>query len=104
MEPAMPQPATLPSNQIFTTPAAIPRRDVIAALALGVATPFVVQGAVAREPGIVPFRYRAVGTEQFFPHLVYWNEAKRGGHFAPLEVPELFVRELRNCFRSQRLS
>jgi pimeloyl-ACP methyl ester carboxylesterase len=160
-----------PSNRIFTSRAALARRDVIAVLALGVAAPFVVRGAVAREPGIVPFRYAAnddaladlkqrlrhtrlpddettsdwsqgvprarraeqhapglkpnlgqvelpVGctifphdfhaprrwAEQFFPNPVYWNEAERGGHFAPLEVPELFVRELRNCFWSQRLS
>lgn len=42
--------------------------------------------------------------EQFFPNLIYWKEAERGGHFAPLEVPELFVQELRNAFRSQRMS
>lgn len=34
-----------------------------------------------------------------FPALVYWNELDRGGHFAALEQPELFVTELRKCFR-----
>jgi pimeloyl-ACP methyl ester carboxylesterase len=40
--------------------------------------------------------------EQLFANLIYWNELDRGGHFAPLEQPALFTRELRNCFRSQR--
>ena len=37
-----------------------------------------------------------------YPHLNYWNELERGGHFAPLEVPDLFTAELRRCFRAQR--
>lgn len=40
--------------------------------------------------------------ERFFPKLIYWNEVERGGHFAAFEEPALFVRELRNCFRSLR--
>jgi pimeloyl-ACP methyl ester carboxylesterase len=40
--------------------------------------------------------------EKLFPQLFYWSEPDRGGHFAPLEQPELYVQELRNCFRSQR--
>jgi microsomal epoxide hydrolase len=32
----------------------------------------------------------------------YWNEVPRGGHFPALEVPDLFVAELRACFRAQR--
>lgn len=36
--------------------------------------------------------------ERLFPNLAYWNEVERGGHFAALEQPELFVAELRNCF------
>ena len=35
-----------------------------------------------------------------YPKLFYWNERDRGGHFAQLEVPELFVEELRRCFRA----
>jgi epoxide hydrolase len=42
--------------------------------------------------------------EKLFPHLIYWGEPDRGGHFAPLEVPDLYVQELRNCFRSQRVT
>jgi pimeloyl-ACP methyl ester carboxylesterase len=39
-----------------------------------------------------------------YPNLFYWNELDRGGHFASLEVPDLFTEELRRCFRSQRRS
>jgi epoxide hydrolase len=42
--------------------------------------------------------------EKVFTNLTYWSEPERGGHFAPLEVPALFVQEMRNCFRAQRLS
>ncbi|HXY91628.1 MAG TPA: epoxide hydrolase [Acidimicrobiia bacterium] len=31
--------------------------------------------------------------------IVYWNAAERGGHFAAMEVPDLFVDEVRRCFR-----
>ena len=37
-----------------------------------------------------------------YPKLFYWHELERGGHFASLEVPELFIEELRRCFRSLR--
>jgi pimeloyl-ACP methyl ester carboxylesterase len=33
-----------------------------------------------------------------YPKLFYWNEVSRGGHFPQLEVPELFIPELRACF------
>jgi pimeloyl-ACP methyl ester carboxylesterase len=39
---------------------------------------------------------------QVYPRLFYWRELNRGGHFASLEVPELFTNELRCCFRSFR--
>jgi pimeloyl-ACP methyl ester carboxylesterase len=32
--------------------------------------------------------------------LVYFNEQPRGGHFAAFEVPDLFVPDIRACFRS----
>jgi epoxide hydrolase len=35
-----------------------------------------------------------------YPQLFYWHELDRGGHFAQLEVPQLFTEELRLCFRS----
>jgi hypothetical protein len=39
---------------------------------------------------------------QVYPKLFYWNELDRGGHFASLEVPDLFTDELRRCFHSFR--
>lgn len=39
---------------------------------------------------------------QRYRNLVYWNELERGGHFAALEQPEVFIEELRNCFRRMR--
>ncbi|TGT89579.1 MULTISPECIES: epoxide hydrolase [unclassified Mesorhizobium] len=37
-----------------------------------------------------------------YPNLFYWNELNQGGHFAQLEVPDLFVAELRSCFSKFR--
>ncbi len=37
--------------------------------------------------------------ERRFPHIVYWNQLDKGGHFAAFEQPALFVTEMRNCFR-----
>lgn len=34
-----------------------------------------------------------------FADIRYWNELPRGGHFAAFEQPDLFVQELRACFR-----
>ncbi len=36
--------------------------------------------------------------EAIYPTLQYWNELDRGGHFAAMEQPDLFVRELRAFF------
>jgi epoxide hydrolase len=40
--------------------------------------------------------------EKRYRNIVYWNELDRGGHFAAFEQPELFVKELRACFRLMR--
>ena len=40
--------------------------------------------------------------EQRHGNIVYWNELDRGGHFAAFEQPDLFVNELRQCFRLMR--
>jgi pimeloyl-ACP methyl ester carboxylesterase len=40
--------------------------------------------------------------ERVFKNIIYWNEAEKGGHFAALEQPALFVREVRNAFRQFR--
>ena len=37
-----------------------------------------------------------------FTDIRYWNEPARGGHFAALEQPALFVEEVRGCFRALR--
>ena len=37
-----------------------------------------------------------------YPKLFYWHDLDQGGHFASLEKPELFVEELRTCFRKIR--
>jgi len=34
-----------------------------------------------------------------YKNIIYWNELDKGGHFAAFEQPELFVDELRACFR-----
>ena len=43
-----------------------------------------------------------VWAERTFSKLIYWHRAERGGHFAALEQPKIFVREVRDCFRSIR--
>lgn len=40
--------------------------------------------------------------EQRYGNIVYWNELDKGGHFAAFEQPDLFVDELRKCFRLMR--
>jgi pimeloyl-ACP methyl ester carboxylesterase len=48
------------------------------------------------------FRASRRWVEKRYTNLVYWNELPRGGHFAAFELPEVFVRELRACFRQMR--
>ncbi|MEM7019681.1 MAG: epoxide hydrolase family protein [Pseudomonadota bacterium] len=40
--------------------------------------------------------------ETRYGNIVYWNELDKGGHFAAFEQPELFVNELRACFKLMR--
>jgi pimeloyl-ACP methyl ester carboxylesterase len=40
--------------------------------------------------------------EKAYPNLGWFEEVERGGHFAALEQPELFVEQLRGCFRPFR--
>ncbi|MET0985401.1 MAG: epoxide hydrolase, partial [Steroidobacteraceae bacterium] len=40
--------------------------------------------------------------ERRYEKLIYWNELPKGGHFGAFEQPELFVREVRDCFRLLR--
>ena len=37
-----------------------------------------------------------------YPNIVHWSEQPRGGHFAAFEQPELFVDDIRTCFRQFR--
>lgn len=48
------------------------------------------------------FRCSRRWAEQRYSNLVYWNELDRGGHFAALEQPALFLDEVRKCFRGLR--
>ncbi len=48
------------------------------------------------------FRCSRRWAEKRFQNLIYWNELDRGGHFAAFERPEVFVDELRGCFRRLR--
>ena len=38
--------------------------------------------------------------EKHYRNIIYWNELEKGGHFAAFEQPELFIEEIRACFRS----
>jgi pimeloyl-ACP methyl ester carboxylesterase len=40
--------------------------------------------------------------EKVYPHLIYFHQAARGGHFAAWEEPDLFAAEMRAAFRSLR--
>jgi epoxide hydrolase len=40
--------------------------------------------------------------DETYSKLFYWNEVQKGGHFAALEQPELFVVELRKSFAQVR--
>jgi pimeloyl-ACP methyl ester carboxylesterase len=52
-------------------------------------------------PGEI-FRAPRSWVEKGYPHLIYFNEVDRGGHFAAWEEPELFATEIRAAFRSLR--
>lgn len=41
-------------------------------------------------------------TEKAYHNLIYFNEVKKGGHFAQWEEPQLFAEELRAAFKSLR--
>lgn len=48
------------------------------------------------------FRCSRRWAEKRFTNLIHWNELERGGHFAALEQPETFVKEVRACFSALR--
>ncbi len=45
------------------------------------------------------FRCSKRWAEKRYENMVYWNEVDRGGHFAALEQPDVFIEEVRNSFR-----
>jgi pimeloyl-ACP methyl ester carboxylesterase len=52
-------------------------------------------------PGEI-FRAPRSWAEKLYPHVIYFTEADRGGHFAAWEQPQLFAEELRAAFRALR--
>jgi pimeloyl-ACP methyl ester carboxylesterase len=48
------------------------------------------------------FRAPRSWVQKAYPHLTYFHEAARGGHFAAWEEPELFATEIRAAFTSLR--
>jgi epoxide hydrolase len=48
------------------------------------------------------FRTSKRWAEKRFPKLVYFSELDKGGHFAAFEQPEMYVKEVRACFRKMR--
>ncbi len=48
------------------------------------------------------FRTSKRWAEKQFGELLHFNELDRGGHFAAMEEPDLYVAEVRDCFRSLR--
>jgi pimeloyl-ACP methyl ester carboxylesterase len=52
-------------------------------------------------PGEI-FRAPRSWVEKSYPHVIYFNEAGKGGHFAAWEEPQLFSEEIRAGFRPLR--
>lgn len=48
------------------------------------------------------FRTSERWARKHYPTLVYYHDLDRGGHFPALEVPDLFLNEVRSCFRAVR--
>jgi pimeloyl-ACP methyl ester carboxylesterase len=48
------------------------------------------------------FRPSRRWAERQMSNIIHWNELDRGGHFAAWEQPELYVGEVRACFRKVR--
>jgi pimeloyl-ACP methyl ester carboxylesterase len=46
------------------------------------------------------FRTSRRFAEKVYTRIVHWHEEDQGGHFAAFEQPDIFVDEVRDCFRS----
>uniref|UniRef100_UPI0035C9978B epoxide hydrolase family protein n=1 Tax=uncultured Sphingomonas sp. TaxID=158754 RepID=UPI0035C9978B len=57
--------------------------------------------AVSVFPGEI-FRAPKTWAERAYTHLIYFNEAENGGHFAAWEQPQIFAQEVRAAFRTVR--
>jgi pimeloyl-ACP methyl ester carboxylesterase len=51
-----------------------------------------------------PYRAPRPWVEAAYPTLVHWSELPRGGHFAAMEVPDLFTDEVRTFFQGRPLT
>ncbi len=40
--------------------------------------------------------------ERRYKNLIHWNELDKGGHFPAFELPEVFIKEVRDCFGTMR--
>ena len=57
--------------------------------------------AITVFPGEI-YRAPRSWAERAYPHLIYFNEVDKGGHFASWEQPQLFAVEMRAAFKSLR--
>lgn len=48
------------------------------------------------------FRTSRRWAEKLFPNIIHWGQLDKGGHFAAWEQPEVFVDQIRTCFRAVR--
>jgi pimeloyl-ACP methyl ester carboxylesterase len=48
------------------------------------------------------FRPSRRWADKVMSNIIHWNELDRGGHFAAWEQPDLYVKEIRDCFRKVR--
>ncbi|MRG45208.1 alpha/beta fold hydrolase [Chitinophaga sp. SYP-B3965] len=60
-----------------------------------------IPAAVTVFPGEI-YRAPKSWTERAYHKLIYFNEVKKGGHFAAWEEPQLFAEEIRAAFKSLR--
>jgi pimeloyl-ACP methyl ester carboxylesterase len=72
-----------------------------AALAPGKPSPVSIPVGFTTFPGEI-FQAPRSWVEKLYPHVSYFNEAPRGGHFAAWEEPQLFTDELRAAFGALR--
>jgi epoxide hydrolase len=64
------------------------------------ASPIIVPTGVAQFPGEIARADRDWAARRY--NIVHWSEPRRGGHFAAMEVPDLFVDDVRAFFRTVR--